>query len=208
MTERERAIRAGARAGAAGDPSAGPARRLAERAAAEGLADVAYASVDSPLGPLLVAATRRGLVRISYQHERAEVILEELAERLSPRVVEAPGRLDEVRRQLEDYFERRRRGFELPLDWSLSAGFTRRVLRRTAGIPYGRVATYAEVARAAGHPRAYRAAGNAIGANPIPIVVPCHRVVRAGAALGGYGGGIERKRRLLELEGALGGLRS
>ncbi len=206
MSEIERAIGAASRR-PSGDPSAELARRVAERAAAEGLADVAYATVDSPLGVLVVAATGRGLVRVSYDAARPERVVEDLAERLSPRVVEAPGRLDDVRRQLEEYFERRRREFELPLDWSLSGGFTRRVLRRAARIPYGGVVTYGEIARAAGNPRAHRAAGNAIGANPIPIVVPCHRVVRAGAALGGYGGGVERKRHLLELEGALGGLR-
>ena len=206
MTDLERALGAAAER-RSGDASAEAARRLAERAAAEGLLDVAYATVDSPLGPLLVAATPRGLVRVAYEARPLEGLLEELAERLSPRVLEAPGPLDEVRRQLDDYFAARRRDFELPLDWSMSGGFTRRVLRRAARIPYGRVSTYAEVARAAGSPRASRAAGNALGANPLPIVVPCHRVVRTGAALGGYTGGVERKRHLLELEGGLEGLR-
>jgi methylated-DNA-[protein]-cysteine S-methyltransferase len=169
--------------------------------------DVAYALVDSPLGPLVAAATKRGLVRVSYGSERLDEVLEELAREISPRVLEAPVRLDPVRRELEEYFERRRDRFDLPLDWALTKGFTQRVLRRTARIPYGDVLTYTEVASAAGSPRGSRAAGNALGANPIPIVVPCHRVVRTGHALGGYTGGLERKEFLLELEGALPGLR-
>ena len=167
---------------------------------------MAYATVDSPLGPLLVAATRYGLVRVAYGGDRIDGVLEELAARISPRVVEAPSRLEEARRQLDSYFRGRRRDFALPLDWSLTGGFARRVLRRTAQIPHGDVATYAEVAAAAGSPHGARAAGNALGANPLPVVVPCHRVVRAGAGIGGYTGDTARKRHLLELEGALGRL--
>jgi len=177
---------------------------LAERAAGEGLLDVAYASVDSPLGPLVVAATPKGLVRVSYSEFRGEDdVLEELARKVSPRVLEAPAKLDPVRRELEEYFEGRRQRFDTPIDWSYLAGFTREVLRATAAIDYGEVSTYAGVAEAAGSPRAVRAAGNALGANPMPVVVPCHRVLRTGGMLGGYTGGIERKEFLLRLEGTL-----
>jgi len=174
-------------------------RAAAERA---GLLDVAYASLDSPLGELLVAVTPRGLVRLAYEGERSEAVMDELAERVSPRILNAPERTDAVRRELEDYFAGRRHGFETAVDWSLVRGFASGVLQATARVPFGELATYAEVAAAAGSPRAYRAAGNALGANPIPIVVPCHRIVHAGGGLGGYTGGLERKRYLLGLEGA------
>jgi methylated-DNA-[protein]-cysteine S-methyltransferase len=175
--------------------------RLIGRAEAEGLVDVAYAETDTPVGRLLVAATPRGLVRVSFHGEAHEAVLGELAERLSPRVLEAPSRLDMVRRELEEYFEGGRREFDVPLDWSLTGStFRRRVLERTAKIPYGATASYRDVASAAGNERAVRAAGTALGANPIPIVVPCHRVLRSGGALGGYGGGLEAKRFLLDLE--------
>src|SRR5215207_1054230 len=166
-----------------------------ERAAEEGLLDVAYTSVDSPLGPLVVAATPKGLVRVSYSEFRGEdEVLEELARRVSPRVLEAPARLDPVRRELDEYFEGRRHGFDVAIDWSYLAGFTREVLRATARIGFGEVSTYAGVAAEA---------GNALGANPMPVVVPCHRVLRTGGTLGGYTGGIERKEFLLRLEGTL-----
>ena len=178
---------------------------LAERAAAEGLLDVAYASADSPLGPLFVATTPRGLVRVAYSEFRSESdVVEELARKVSPRVLEAPARLDEVRRELDEYFDGRRTDFDLPIDWSLAPGFTGKVLHETARIGFGRTSTYAEVASGAGSPRAVRAAGNALGANPMPVVVPCHRVLRTGGALGGYTGGVERKEFLLRLEGVLG----
>jgi methylated-DNA-[protein]-cysteine S-methyltransferase len=177
---------------------------LAERAAEEGLLDVAYSSVDSPLGRLVVAATPKGLVRVSYTEFRGEDdVLEDLARRVSPRVLEAPAKLDPVRRELDEYFDGRREDFDIPIDWSYLAGFTREVLRATASIPFGDVSTYAGVAEAAGSPRAVRAAGNALGANPMPVVVPCHRVLRTGGALGGYTGGVERKEFLLRLEGRL-----
>ena len=177
---------------------------LADRAAEEGLLDVAYTSVDSPLGPLVVAATPKGLVRVSYTEFRGEDdVLEDLARRVSPRVLEAPAKLDPVRRELDEYFDGHREDFDIPIDWSYLAGFTREVLRATAAIPFGDVATYAGVAEAAGSPRAVRAAGNALGANPMPVVVPCHRVLRTGGALGGYTGGLERKEFLLRLEGRL-----
>jgi methylated-DNA-[protein]-cysteine S-methyltransferase len=174
---------------------------FAARALEEGLADVAIARTGSPLGELLLAATPRGLACVSYLDFREEdETLARLASRLSPRVVEAPARLDDARRQLEDYFDGRRRGFELPIDWGLVGGFGRRVLGRTAEIPYGEVATYGAVARGIGSPGAARATGNALGANPMPIVVPCHRVVRGGGKMGGYTGGVERKELLLRLE--------
>jgi methylated-DNA-[protein]-cysteine S-methyltransferase len=177
------------------------AARFADRATTEGLADVAYAHADSPLGPLLLAATPRGLACVSYsEFRREDETLERLAARLSPRVIEAPARLDDVRRQLDDYFSGQRRSFEIPIDWGLVGDFGRRVLGRTAAIPYGAVSTYGDVARAIGSPRAARATGNALGANPMPIVVPCHRVVASGGKMGGYTGGIERKQLLLTLE--------
>jgi methylated-DNA-[protein]-cysteine S-methyltransferase len=186
-----------------GDEAALAARRVSERAAAEGLADISYAPVDSPFGTLHAATTRRGLVRIAFPEESVESVLERLARGLSPRIVEAPASLDAVKRELDDYFAGRRLTFEIPLDWSLIGPFGRRVLRATSEIPYGGVLSYTEVAAEAGSPRGSRAAGNALGANPIPIVIPCHRVLRTGGALGGYGGGLDRKRFLLELEGAL-----
>ena len=182
----------------------GPAALDLQRVAGEGLLDVAYASLDSPLGPLVVAATPRGLVRLAYTGSRDEgEVIEDLAGKLSPRILEAPERLDDVRRELDEYFEGRRADFDVPIDWSLTRGFTGEVLRQTARIAYGKTSTYAEVAGRAGSPRAVRAAGNALGSNPIPVVVPCHRVLRTGGALGGYTGGVERKEFLLRLEGVL-----
>jgi methylated-DNA-[protein]-cysteine S-methyltransferase len=183
--------------------AADAARRVAERAAVEGLADVSYALADSPFGPLLVAATARGLLRVAFPEEDHDAVLERIAARCSPRIVEARAQLDPVRRELEEYFAGRRRRFGLALDWSLIGPFGRRVLTAASAIPYGGVLSYAAVAAEAGSPRGFRAAGNALGSNPIPIVIPCHRVLRTGGALGGYGGGLERKRWLLELEGAL-----
>jgi methylated-DNA-[protein]-cysteine S-methyltransferase len=174
---------------------------VAERAEREGLVDVAYTTVDSPLGELLLAATREGLARVAYPLNDFDTVLEDLARRLSPRVVEAPGRLDDARRELDEYFEGRRREFDLPLDLSVTSGFSRRVLEATAGIGFGEQATYRDVARAAGSEGAVRAAGSALGRNPVPVVVPCHRVLRTGGGLGGYTGGLDKKRFLLDLEG-------
>jgi methylated-DNA-[protein]-cysteine S-methyltransferase len=217
-TSIERALRDGAPAGANGDHMDGDmgepavsgraaeaAGRLSDRIAAQGLADVSYAPVDSPFGTLLLAGTKRGLVRLAFPEESVDSVLERLARKVSPRIVEAPAPLDAVRRELEEYFEGRRERFELPLDWTLVGPFGRRVLGVTSRIPYGGVLSYGEVAADAGSPRASRATGNALGANPIPIVVPCHRVLRSGGSLGGYGGGPQRKRWLLELEGAIQG---
>ncbi len=174
---------------------------VAERAEREGLVDVAYATVDSPLGELLLAATPTGLARVAYPLNGHDAVLADLARRLSPRVLEAPARLDRARRQLDEYFEGRRHEFELPLDLALTRGFSRRVLEATAAIGFGEQLTYRDIARAAGSERAVRAAGNALGANPVPVVVPCHRVLRSGGGLGGYTGGLEKKRFLLRLEG-------
>ncbi|MDX6671361.1 MAG: methylated-DNA-[protein]-cysteine S-methyltransferase [Solirubrobacteraceae bacterium] len=180
------------------------ARRFSAHAAESGAADVAYALEPSPLGELFVATSRRGLLEIGFHPLEVREYLEQIADRVSPRILEAPGRLDAVRRQLDDYFAGRRTEFELPLDWSLARqGFGRRVLDATARIPFGGALTYTEIAARAGSPKAIRAAGSALGANPIPIVVPCHRVLRTGGALGGYGGGVDRKRWLLEHEGAI-----
>jgi len=173
------------------------------RAAEEGLLDVAYATADSPFGPLLLAQTRRGLVRVGLPNQNAEELLVDISERVSPRVLEAPAELDEARRELDLYFDGKLDRFELPLDWRLSGGFRQRVLRAIARIPYGQTRSYTEMARKAGNERAVRAAGTACGSNPIPLVVPCHRVLRTGGALGGYGGGLPMKRALLELEGVL-----
>lgn len=176
---------------------------LAHRAGDEGVLDVAYGIADSPLGPLTVIVTDRGLVRLSYAHEAIDEQLDEIAARISPRVLASPERTDRVRRQLDEYFSGDRRRFDVPIDWRLVRGFAGQVLRATARIPFGSVSSYREVAAEAGSPNAYRAAGNALGSNPVPIVVPCHRVLHAGGGLGGYTGGLERKRYLLGLEGVL-----
>jgi methylated-DNA-[protein]-cysteine S-methyltransferase len=179
-------------------------KRFADRAAAEGLLDVAYATVDSPFGPLVAAKTRRGLVKVSFPSVYdAEETLAELADRISPRVLEAPAELDDVRRQLDLYFAGNLREFDLPLDWRLTDGFRKRAQQAIARIPYGWTRNYTEIARSAGNERAVRAAGTACGSNPIPIVVPCHRVLRSGGGLGGYGGGLPMKEALLEMEGVL-----
>jgi methylated-DNA-[protein]-cysteine S-methyltransferase len=178
---------------------------LAARAAEQGLLDVAYATTDSPYGPLLLATTSRGLVRVGLPNQDADELLVDLANRVSPRVLEAPAQLDEARRELDLYFEGRLTEFDLPLDWRLSKDFRRRVLRAIARIPYGQTRSYTQMAKRAGNERAVRAAGTACGSNPIPLVVPCHRVLRSGGALGGYGGGLEMKEGLLRLEGVLDG---
>jgi methylated-DNA-[protein]-cysteine S-methyltransferase len=200
-TDIEQALRTGPND--AREQAAAAAGRLTERIAADGLADVSYAPVDSPFGTLHAAVTRRGLVRLAFPEESLDAFLERLARKLSPRIVASPGSLDPVRRELDEYFNERRRDFDLKLDWALITPFARRVLRMTAAIPYGGHLSYAEVAAEAGSPRGARAAGNALGANPIPIVIPCHRVLHSGGGIGGYGGGLDRKRYLLEMEGAL-----
>jgi methylated-DNA-[protein]-cysteine S-methyltransferase len=176
---------------------------LGRRASQSGLLDVAYAAVDSPLGDLTVFVTPRGLVRLAYEGEAIDATLQELAERVSPRILHAPERTDNARRELEAYFAGRLHAFTQPVDWSLIRGFAAEVLHATARIPFGSVSTYGRMAIEAGSPRAARAAGNALGSNPIPIVVPCHRVLHADGGLGGYSGGLHRKRFLLQLEGTL-----
>jgi methylated-DNA-[protein]-cysteine S-methyltransferase len=178
-------------------------QRLAERADAEGLLDVAYANVDSPFGPLLLASTPRGLVRLNLPNQNPEEALKQLAARVSPRVLEAPAKLDGARRELDLYFDGKLTEFDLPIDWRLTGGFRGRVQRAIERIPYGQTRTYTEMARRAGNERAVRAAGTACGSNPIPIVVPCHRVLRSSGGLGGYGGGLPMKEALLKLEGVL-----
>ena len=173
---------------------------LARRAGEESLLDVAVGEVDAPFGRLAVAITERGLVRVGFDSD--EVALD-VANRLSPRVLRAPRRVDPVRRQLDDYLAGRRHDFDVPLDWSLArSDFQRRILTAATAIPYGEVRTYSDVARDAGNDRAVRAAGSALGANPLCVVVPCHRVVRVGGGLGGYAGGADVKAWLLELEGS------
>lgn len=215
MNDIESILRAGSRERSLPD--------IGAAAANAGLLDVAYATEPSPVGPLLIAQTKRGLVRVCYLNREdaagagspggrggggrdggvglsEDRVLADLAAKVSPRILEAPARLDAVRRELDEFFAGRRRSFDLPLDWRLTDGFARRVLQATAAIPYGQVASYAEIADAAGSPRAYRAAGTALGSNPLPIVVPCHRVLHTGGGLGGYAGGLQRKRLLLAIE--------
>lgn len=187
--------------GLSGGPSAALMRRVSERLEEEGLVDVAYAQVDSPLGPLTVAASRRGLLLVAYPERPLDTVLGRLARDVSPRVIEAPERLDSLRRELDAYFEGNLRRFTTRIDWALTRGFGRKVLQTTARIPYGQVRTYGQVAEGAGSARAVRAAGNGLGSNPMPVVVPCHRVVRTGGGLGGYTGGLERKEALLAIEG-------
>ena len=190
--------------GAVSGPSAVALDRLSVAARAEGLLDVTYAFADSPFGPLLVATTPHGLVRLAYPNESPDDVLQELASKVSPRVLESAADTAAVRRELDEYFDGRRRDFDLDIDMALVRGpFTRSVLEATGRIPFGNVITYREIATEAGSPRGARAAGNALGSNPIPIVVPCHRVVHAGGGLGGYTGGLSRKVTLLTLEGSL-----
>lgn len=175
--------------------------RVARQADAEGLLDVAWASTDSPIGPLMLAATPAGLVSINFGGE-SDRYVEALAQKVSPRVLRAPARLDDTRRQLDEYFAGARHDFELPLDWRLSKGFRHKVLDELVQVPYGQTVSYKELAERAGSPGASRAVGSAMATNPIPIVVPCHRVLRTGGDLGGYGGGLDAKVYLLHLEGA------
>jgi methylated-DNA-[protein]-cysteine S-methyltransferase len=177
-------------------------RRLGQDAEAEGLLDVAYTTIDSPVGPLLLAATPKGLVRVAYDAEDHDRVLSLLAQRLSPRVLRAPGRLDAAARELDEYFGGRRRVFDLPLDLSLSSGFRQLVQRRLPEIGYGQTRTYGQVAALVGNPKAVRAVGTACATNPLPVVVPCHRVLRADGTNGGYVGGPAAKQALLSLEAA------
>jgi methylated-DNA-[protein]-cysteine S-methyltransferase len=176
--------------------------RLGQAAEAAGLLDVAYTTIDSPVGGLLLAATPRGLVRVAYEIEDHDDVLDTLSQRLSRRVLRAPGRLDQAARQLDEYFSRQRRVFDLPLDLSLSSGFRQLVQRHLPEIGYGQTRTYGQVAALVGNPKAVRAVGTACATNPLPLVVPCHRVLRTDGTLGGYIGGSLAKRALLSLEAA------
>jgi methylated-DNA-[protein]-cysteine S-methyltransferase len=185
------------------DPGPPPAFDV-DRAAADDLLDVAWAAVDSPVGRMVLAATPTGVVRLAYVDEAPDAVLELLAARISPRVVEAPAKLDPVRRALDEYFEGRRRTFDdVPIDWSLVGPFGRVVLAGLQAVPFGEVTSYGGLSAAIGKPKAARAVGNALGANPVPIVVPCHRVLQSGGKIGGYTGGLAIKRHLLALEGTL-----
>ncbi|WP_380170373.1 methylated-DNA--[protein]-cysteine S-methyltransferase [Kineococcus sp. DHX-1] len=175
--------------------------QLAERAAAAGVLDVAYRTLDSPLGPLLLAATTAGVVRVAFAQQDHDAALDDLARRVSPRVLRAPARLDALARELEEYFDGRRREFDVPVDLSLATGdFRRTVLLALQHIGYGVRISYAALAADVGNPRAVRAVGTACARNPVPLVVPCHRVVRTDGSSGQYAGGAEAKSRLLQLE--------
>jgi methylated-DNA-[protein]-cysteine S-methyltransferase len=177
--------------------------RLAAAANDAGLLDVAYRIIDSPLGPLLLAATGIGLVQVAYARQDHDRVLEQLATRISPRVLRAPARLDPVARELDEYLSGRRTSFDLPLDFQLATGFRREVLRHLPDIAYGSTASYAAMALAAGNPKAVRAVGTACATNPLPLVVPCHRVVRSDGTIGQYAGGAEVKKALLALEAGI-----
>ncbi len=175
---------------------------LAVAADRDGLLEVAYRVVDSPLGPLLLAATPRGVVRVAFQTEDHDLVLSQLAASISPRLLESPRGTEVLARELEEYFDRRRRRFDVEMDLQLVQGFRREVVEHLVEIPYGTTESYAEVARRAGNPAAVRAVGSACSHNPLPVVLPCHRVVRSDGSIGQYLGGTEAKVRLLELESA------
>ncbi|HEX3566806.1 MAG TPA: methylated-DNA--[protein]-cysteine S-methyltransferase [Acidimicrobiales bacterium] len=174
--------------------------QLAARAEADHLVDVAYRTIDTPVGQLLLAATAEGLVRVAFARQGHDAALAALAEKVSPRILSAPGRLDPVAREMDEYFAGTRTRFDLPLDHRLTTGFRRQVLAHLPDIAYGDTASYAAVARLAGNPKAVRAVGTACATNPLPVVVPCHRVVRSDGTPGGYAGGQAAKRILLALE--------
>lgn len=175
--------------------------RLVSDAAGAGILDVAYRTLDTPVGTLLLAATALGLVRVAYDREDHDAVLEKLGDKISPRILRAPARLDLVAHQIEEYFTGTRRSFDVPLDFRLATGFRLGVLRHLTDIGYGHTETYRQVATTAGSPRAVRAVGSACANNPLPVVVPCHRVVRADGSFGGYVGGPDAKHTLLALEG-------
>lgn len=176
--------------------------RLVADARRDGVLDIAHRIVESPVGPLLLASTDLGLIRIAYAREGHDAVLQNLADKISPRILHAPERFDVAARELDDYFAGRRREFDVALDWRLSAGFRSTVLHRLPEIGYGHIASYAAVAKLTGNPRAIRAVGTACAKNPLPVVVPCHRVIRSDGAMGDYLGGVEAKRVLLDLEAA------
>jgi methylated-DNA-[protein]-cysteine S-methyltransferase len=203
VTNIESLLASSARSDGPADPTMDRLRaELTRRAQDHNLLDIAYRAVDTPVGPLLLATTQAGLVRVAYAREDFDAVLTGLAGRISPRILLAPKRLDEAARQFDDYFTRRRHGFDLPLDLRLARGFRRTVLEHLPDVGYGRTVSYAELAAEVGSPRAVRAVGTACATNPLPLVIPCHRVVRSDGAPGGYVGGTEIKRVLLDLEHA------
>jgi methylated-DNA-[protein]-cysteine S-methyltransferase len=185
------------------DVSRAAAARFAATAAAESLVDVAVTTMDSPIGELFVAVTPRGLVSIAFEDEHRAEVLERLAREVSPRVLEAAAPTDDARRELEEYFGARRRRFDLRIDRRLIGGFAWSVLRATSRVGFGELATYGQIAERIDRPKAARAVGRALGSNPIPIVIPCHRIVGAGGSLTGYAGGLPRKQTLLRHEGSI-----
>jgi methylated-DNA-[protein]-cysteine S-methyltransferase len=201
MNDRTAILRAASREAAA--RTSGARERMLARASDEHLLDVALGEADSPIGRLLLAVTRRGLVTVAFDDEERDTVLERLAREVSPRIATAPEATDEVRRELDEYFTGQRRRFDLRVDRRLMHPFAKEVLIATGKVGYGRLATYGEIAARIGRPKAARAVGAALGSNPIPIVVPCHRIVGVGGRLTGYAGGLDRKERLLALEGSL-----
>jgi methylated-DNA-[protein]-cysteine S-methyltransferase len=190
-------------AAAAADPAMQRIRTLlASRSEAAGLLDVAYRTLDTPVGRLLLAATPEGLVKVAYQSQDHDAVLADLAARVSPRVLHAPGRLDAAARQLDEYFTAHRQGFDLPVDLQLAHGFRRTVLQHLAQVPYGDTVSYAHLAASTGNAKAVRATGTACATNPLPLVIPCHRVVRSDGTPGAYVGGAATKQTLLQLEHA------
>ena len=177
-------------------------RRLERNAETDELLDVAYRTIDTPVGTLLLAATTAGLVRVAYDVEGHDAVLAGLADAVSPRILRAPARLDTAARQLDEYFAKRRTAFEVPVDLRLAEGFRRNVIEHLRDIGYGHRESYATVAAAIGHPRAVRAVGTACAHNPLPVVIPCHRVVRSDGSTGQYVGGPRAKSTLLDLEAA------
>jgi methylated-DNA-[protein]-cysteine S-methyltransferase len=201
MNDRTAILRAASREAAA--RTSGARERMLARASDEHLLDVALGEADSPIGRLLLAVTRRGLVTVAFDDEERDTVLERLAREVSPRIATAPEATDEVRRELDEYFTGQRRRFDLRVDRRLMHPFAKEVLIATGKVGYGRLATYGEIAARIGRPKAARAVGAALGSNPVPIVVPCHRIVGVGGRLTGYAGGLDRKERLLALEGSL-----
>ena len=177
-------------------------RELEASAQRDGVLDIAYRTIDTPVGPLLLAATERGLIRVAYEREDHDKVLELLAAKVSPRILRSPDRLDEAAFEIDQYFSGERRDFDLALDLSLSHGFRQAVQRYLPQIAYGHTQSYADVARFVGNPKAIRAVGTACATNPLPIVIPCHRVIRTDGTLGGYAGGLDAKTLLLQLESA------
>ena len=180
-------------------------RRFVQVAEHRRLVDLAFDVVASPIGNLILTCTYKGVARIDFGEGREDQVLDRIAEELSPRLMRVPARTDQARRELDEYFSGSRRRFEVPVDLSSVQGFRRKILAAAKKIPYGRTASYTQMAAAAGNPRAVRAAGTALGKNPVPIIVPCHRVLRSDGTLGGYGGGLPKKELLLELEGGANG---